>query len=258
MQRNHEWVLGPGPVVCTGAPASCQGFVELINRTAEEVRPKTIAITGLELGSRQGAPPLAATVSARLGPHQRLRVPIEVVLDPATRPGSYRGHLSCESQQEDIVIHVLEHSDLNIVPNRLTIKAGANETVALPVLITNLGNIEFTPPESVSLHLEHELEIGRLLDTALIAAGRQGLTKFLDRFVEELADFAIGPAQVQFKPGAVKFCAGESRQVELEIHLPENLKENRSYRGMLKFWNARLTLDVECLGQPKAMRRRPK
>lgn len=264
MERNHEaaqqakWVLGPGPIVCTGAPASCQGYVELINHTAEDVQPKTIAIAGLELGLGQGAAPPAARVSARLGPHERLRAPIEVVLDPATPPGSYKGQVSCGSQREDIVIHVLENWNLNIVPHRLTIKASANETVALPVLITNLGNIEFTLPNSVSLHFEHDLEIGQLLDTALMAAGRQGFAKFLDRFVEELADSAIGPATVQFKPGGARVCAGETKQVELEIHFPANLRESILYRGMMKLWNARLTLDVECLGQPKATRRRPR
>ena len=232
--------------------------MELINKSAEDVEPKALAITNLEPRSEHGRLPTAARVSVRLGPHERLRVPIEVALDAATPPGSYAGQLSCGSQREDVVINVLENWDLRIVPQRVTIKASANETVVLPVLITNLGNIELALPDSVSLHLEHDLEIGRLLDTALIAAGRQGFAKFLDRFVEELAGSAIDPATVQFKPGAVKFRAGETRQVELEIHLPPNLHENRLYRGMMKFWNARLTLDVECLGQPKATRRRPR
>jgi hypothetical protein len=261
MESNDEapeakWGLGPGPIVCTGGPASCQGYVVLINRTAEDVHPKAIAITGLELGSRQGTPPPAARVSARVGPYEHLRVPIELALDPATPPGNYKGQLSCGSQREDVVIHVLENRDLRIVPNRLTINASADETVALPVLIANLGNIEFTLPDSVSLHLEHDLEIGRHLDTALTAAGKQGFAKVLDRFVQELADSAVSAATVQFKPGGARVCAGETMQVELEIHFPANLQQRSFYRGMMKFWNARLTLDVECLGQPKATRRR--
>jgi hypothetical protein len=230
--------------------------VELINNTAEDVQPKTISITGLELGSGQEAPP-AVTISARLRPHERLRVPIEVILDPATRPGNYKGQLCCGSQREDIVVHVLENWDLNIVPQRLTIKGSANEKVTLTVLIANIGNIELALPDSVSVHLEHDLEIRRHLNTALIVAGRQGFAKFLDRFVEELAGFAIGPATVRFKP-AGKFRAGENRQVELEVHLPPNLHEGRFYRGMMRLWNARLTLDVECLRQPKATRGRPR
>ncbi len=253
-----KWGLGPGPIVFTGSPASCQGYVELINNSAVDVEPEALAITGLEPGSGHGRLPTAARVSARLGPHQRLRVPIEVTLDPATPSGSYTGWLSCGSQREDVVVKVLENWDLRIVPQTVAIKASANETVALQIFITNLGNIEFTLPSPVSLYLEHDLEIGRHLSAALKAAGTEGFEKFLDRFVRELASGAVGAATVKFKPEGAGLHVGETKPVELQIHLPEDLQDNRVYRGTIKLRNARLVLEVESIVRPKAASRRQK
>src|SRR5262249_10081852 len=129
---------------------------------------------------------------------------------------------------------------------------------ALRILFTNLGNIEITLPNSISLYLEHNLEIGRHLNAALKTAGNQGFEKVLDRFVQELAQAAVSAATVQFKPEGAKFGTGETKQVELEIQLPEDLKKNRVYRGTMKFKNARLVLEVECTGAPNVSPRRQK
>jgi hypothetical protein len=252
----EKWGIGPGTVVFTGGPTSYQGYVELINNSAEEVAPDAIAITGLELSS--GRPPPAATVSARLGPHERLWAPIEMVLDPATPPGSYTGQLSCGSQKVDLVFNVLENWDLRIVPQKVTITAGVAETIVLRMLITNLGNSEFTAPSPASLHLTHDLDIGRHLNTALRAAGKEGYEKFLDRFVLELAGEAVGDATVQFKPEGAKFRTGETKPVELQIRLPDDLRTSGIYRGTMKLRNARLMLEVKCTGERKASPRRRK
>jgi len=256
--KEEKWGLGPGPIVFTGTPASCQGYVELINKSAEDVEPKAIAITGLEGLSAQGRLPEAAKVSVRLRPHQRLRVPIEVALDPTTPPGSYTGQLSCGSQTEDVVINVLEYWDLRIAPQNVTITASPGGRVPLRILFTNLGNTEVTLPKSVSLHLEHNLEINRHLDTALKATGQQGFQKFLDRLVQELAEAAVSAATVQFKPEGTRFHSSETKEVELEIQFPEDLKRNSIYKSTLKFKNARLVLEVECTTVPAASPRRPK
>jgi hypothetical protein len=254
----EKWGMGPGPIVFTGGPTSYQGYVELINSSAEELEPRAIAITDLELNSGQGRPPPAATVCARLGPYEHLWVPIEIVLDPATPPGSYTGQLSCGSQREDVVIKVPENWDLRIVPQRVTVIAGGDATVALRILITNLGNSEFTVPSPASVHLTHDLDIGRHLNTALRAAGKEGYEKFLDRFVLELAGDAVGDAIVQFKPEGAKFRTGETKPVELQIRLPDDLRTCGIYRGTMKLRNARLMLEVKCTGERKASPRRRK
>jgi hypothetical protein len=254
----EKWGLGAGPIVLTGRPASCQGYVELINRSAEDVEPRAVAITGLDLGSRQRHPPAVARVSARLGPHARVRAPIEVTLDPTTPPGSYTGQLYSGSQREELVIHVLENWDLRIVPQSVTVTARPGDKLALRIAITNLGNIEFTLPNSVPLHLDHKLELIQCLNTALRAAGRQGFEKVLDRFAQELAEGVVGPATVKFKLEDPRIRAGETKQVELEIQLPDEMKSDRGYAGKMRFKNTSLRIEVECKEAPQSSPRRQK
>jgi hypothetical protein len=256
--RDERCSLGRGPIGFAGAPMSCQGYVELINESAEHVAPKAIAITKLKPDPGQGRLPAPARVSVRLGPHQRVCVPIEVALDPTTPPGSYTGQLSCGSQTEEIVVNVLENWDLRILPGSVNITASPGERVAVRVLFTNLGNTDITLPDSLPLYLEDKLEIRRYLNAALKIASNQGYEKFLDRFVEELADAAVGTATVQFKTDGAKFRSGENKQVELQVQLPEDLKKNRVYKGLMKFKNARVVLEVECTNWPDMSQRRKK
>jgi hypothetical protein len=256
MEKCH---VGPGPIVFTGVPRACQGYVELINRSAEVIEPRSIAITHLDPSARQKQLPSAIRVSVRLEPHQHLQVPIEVALDPTTPPGTYKGQLSFGSQREDVVINVLESWDLRFVPQSLAVKAGAGAKVARRILVTNCGNIEFTPPASVSVFVDQNLDFGRHLNTALKEAGNEGYQKFLDRFVRELADDAVSNATVQFKcEKASSIHPGETRQVELQIQLPEDLKMNRVYKGAMKFGNTKLLLEVECTGASDVSPRRHK
>ncbi len=252
----EQWRLGPGPVILIGYPKSCRGHVELINKSAGSIEPKAIAITNLP-GSEQRLPP-AVRVSARLAPHQRLRVPIEMALDPTTPPGTYSAQLSCGSQKEDLVIHVLENWDLQILPHNVNIVGSTERRVAVRIFVTNLGNTEYALYGPVSLCLEHDLEIRRHLDSALRAAGKQGFEKFLDRFVQELSEAAVSEASLHFKPEQATIPPGETRAVELEIELPEDLKQNRVYKGTMKFRNAKVVLELDCTGVREGSPRRQK
>src|SRR5262249_30385618 len=155
MEKNEGEIekcdVGRGPIVFTGVPRACQGFVELINRSAEVVEPKTIAITTLDPHARQKHLPPPMRLSARLEPHEHPQLRMEVGLDPTTPPGSYKGQLSLGSQGRDVVINVLESSDLRFLPQSLTVKAGAGAKVPRRILVANFGNIEFAPPNSVSV-----------------------------------------------------------------------------------------------------------
>ena len=69
---------------------------------------------------------------------------------------------------------------------------------------------------------------------------------------------AVGAAKVRFKPEGARFLAGESKPVELQIELPEDLQEGRLYKATIRLRNARLLLEMECIGRSKAPPRRQK
>jgi hypothetical protein len=66
----------------------------------------------------------------------------------------------------------------------------------------------------------------------------------------------VSAATVQFKPEGVRFRAGETKPVELQIRLPDDLQTNSVYRGMIKLRNASLVLEVKCIVGSKASPRR--
>ncbi|HEY2815759.1 MAG TPA: hypothetical protein VGK44_01355 [Casimicrobiaceae bacterium] len=242
----EKWKLGSGAVVLSGRPTSCQGYVELINTSSETVEPRALAIAGLDFGVAQVRAPETARISARLAPHGRMRAPIEVALEPTTPPGNYTGQLRCGAQQEKLVIQVLESWDLRLLPQSVTVTAKPGEKFMLRTLIANLGNVELALPNSAQLPLEQKLDLGQSLNVALLAAGKQGFNQVLDRFAYALAEGAAGPATVSYGLEESRIRAGESRQVELEIRLPEEMKNGKVYTGRIRFKNALLRIEVEC------------
>ncbi len=258
----EKWELGPGPFVLSGPPPVCEGTVELVNRSEEELELTAIAIRHIDLKSQQSPGSAAVGTFARLGPHDRSRVAMRLTLDHTTPPGRYTGELCCGSQREQVLIQVLENWDLRIVPQSVIITASPGEKLALRVLITNLGNIEFNLQNADSIYLDDDQGINRLLlntlNTAIKEAGKQGFGKFLDRFVQEWAEAVVSPATVKSQSEGRVIRPGESKEVKLEIQLPEDLKKNKVYRGRMRFKNAALVLEVECTGAPEISPRRQK
>jgi hypothetical protein len=242
----EKWELGRGPVVLIGRPPVCQGFVDVINRSAERVRVRMISLAGVDLKSIPA--PVAARVFARLDPHERSRIPVQIRLHPAVSPGTYSGQLLCGSQKEPVVIHVLESERLEVNPRFLSITGRPKEKVNLRVFVTNQGNVNCTLRDVDLIYLEEKNDFCRSWTAAVKDSGKAGYEKFLDRFVSEMAAIGVNPAAVKIKSDPPEIHPGEVREVKVELRLPDNLKNNRVYSGTLVFKNVPLRLEVECNG----------
>src|SRR5271167_2701180 len=92
----EKWGLGRGPIVLAGRPPVCRGFIDVINKSPEKVRVRTISLASLDLKSVPA--PVAARVFVRLDPHERSRIPVQVHVHHTAPPGTYTGQLLCGSQ----------------------------------------------------------------------------------------------------------------------------------------------------------------
>lgn len=247
-----KWELGPGPFILTGQPPICEGTVELINKSAENLRLREIEIADLDFKSKQTPVPAAARTFARLGPHARSKFPVQLLVGDTLPPGTYTGQLRSGSQRKPVVVHVLERWDLRITPQSAILAGGPGEKLTLRAWITNHGNVNFDLPRSGLIFLEDELEIPRSLTLALKEAGNQGYQKFLDELVKALAENGVKSAPVKIHSEAPVIGPGEAQEVELEVRIPEDMKKNRVYRGSLRFKNTSLSLEVECNGLHEA------
>src|ERR1700737_608097 len=89
----EKWELGPGPFVLSGRPPVCEGTVELLNKSEEELKLTAIPITHIDLKSEQSSGSGTVETFARLGPYGRSRVAMRLTLDHPTPPGRYTGEL---------------------------------------------------------------------------------------------------------------------------------------------------------------------
>jgi hypothetical protein len=242
----EKWELGRGPITLVGRPPVCRGFVDIVNRSPEKVRVRTILLAGLDF--RSVPAPTTARVFVRLDPHERSRTPVQVHVHETVPPGTYTGELFCGSQKEPVVIHVLENESLDINPTSLSISGSSEQRVNLRIFVTNRGNVTYALRETDIVYLEERKEIRRSLTAALRDAGHTGYEKFLDRFVGELAATGVNPAAAKVRSENANIHPGEVREVKIELRLPDNLKKNRLYAGKLTFKNAQLLLEVECIG----------
>jgi hypothetical protein len=245
----EKWELGRGPVILVGRPPVCHGFVDLINKSAERIRVRLISLAGLDLKSIPA--PVTAHTFARLDPHERSRIPLQVNLHPAVSPGTYSGELLCGSQKEPVVLHVLESERLEVNPRFLSITGRPEEKINLRVFVTNHGNVPFTLRDTDLIYLEEKNDFCRSWTAAAKEAGKAGYEKFLDRFVSEMAAIGVNPAAVKIRSERSEIHPGEVREVKLELRLPDNVKNNRVYSGTLVFKNVPLRLEVECTGSAR-------
>lgn len=261
MERKNEleepkWELGPGPFVFSGCPPSCLGTVQLVNKSPDKVRVRAIQITGLDLKSVKGRGLEQANVSVRLGPHDRLSVSAQLFLDQSTPAGTYSGQLCCGSQREQVLVYVQENWDLRVIPDKLSIRARAGDKVTKLIFLTNRGNMTYSLGKVALVRLEERERTCRSLATSLTEAGKQGHSKFLDRLVHEMAESEVQPATVKIKVEENEVHPSETKEVELEIQLPQELKKNRTYKGRLALKSARLVLEIECTDGSKPTNRR--
>jgi hypothetical protein len=245
-RADENWTFGPGPFALSGRPPSLEGVVELINNTEQSRELTAIPLKNVALGSHRGPVPDHVTTLAQLGPRGRTRAIMRLTLDPATPPGRYEAQLGGGAQTERVLIQVLANWQLRVIPDAISVAASAGETLRLQVVFTNHGNMALELPATRSIDLDDTRGLIQLANVVAREVGKEGFTKFLDRFVHEWADDAVPPAEVQIKPRGHLIRPGETAEIELTIRLPETLKKGRTYRGKIQFKNASLSLEIEC------------
>jgi hypothetical protein len=243
---DENWALGSGPFVLSGRPPHLEGIVELTNRSARRLEVGAIALHGLNLKSHPGPVPEAVAAFARLDPNERASVRMRLTLDPTLPAGRYGAHLSCGAQHEEIVIEVLENITLSVNPAGVSISAAPGQKIKFQVFVSNRGNVATTPQAPDSIYLNEDRDVLEVASQVAKESGKDGFQKFLDRFLREWADGVAGPAAVHVKPRRTTLHPGETKEVEVEVDLPDDMRRKRVYKGKIRFRNAAFALEVDC------------
>ncbi|HXM50871.1 MAG TPA: hypothetical protein VN956_23715 [Pyrinomonadaceae bacterium] len=258
--------LGSGPFVFSGRPPYIQGVVNLINRSAEKIKVRSIVIEGAGIEPyRTGLLPqpekqklaerardsLQVKLAGRVDPYDNVNVYAQLTVAKFTPPGEYKAQVRFGQQQVPALIFVLENDNLRLTPDEIKIVAAPGERVTRSIYITNEGNVPFSTRKAAFAPLQALDMLHESLAIALNEAGHAGHAKFLDRFVERLADNEVQPAKVKIDLKEENIAPGETKCVEITIQLPADIKRKRTYTSTISFGNETLSVEVEVNGRDK-------
>jgi len=251
------WRLGRGPLIFHGAPPLCVGEIELINDSDKRILVRSIAASPKgDTASRAGLTQLR--VNARVEPNQRTRARAYFQVDRLMPPGTYAVDLAIGGRTEHAVVHVWQKANLTIDPRIIQLRSSGGETLKAVVIISNEGNVTESCREVALAYLEEHEWLGRAQVYAMRKTRKdEGILAYLDHLIEELKTTMPGEVEVKLRTEIPELRPGETREVELDITLPNDLHKNRTYYGFAPFMGTELKFKVECTSAGNSTSRRP-
>jgi len=200
------------------------GELVLINQSADKV--KVSALEARPAGrSRRSAHALPATqliLSARVPPRSEARARAVLQLDSHLPPGSYQAQVVCGDQKEALQIEVEEARELTVEPDAFVLRGQAGETLALPIVLSNEGNVPVAVDDLVKVWLEEREWIRRNLGRSLSEGDADDTYEDVaNRLLHHLRSSMVAPQGGLFEPlpgGAV--APGEQITRTLPITVP--------------------------------------
>jgi hypothetical protein len=170
------------------------------------------------------------------------------LLIPGSVPaGEYAGELTWSDGSFPVVIAVRADTRVHVVPPDLRVRAGGGQTATVSVVVHNAGNVPVEVRKVDAVALEHS----RALDRAIIA-GLTGKARHLDRFgvaADSLADDQVGVARAVVVGGGGTVAPGETREVVLELRLPDKLDAGTTYAGNWSVGGVEVPVLVEAVAR---------
>lgn len=257
------------PIILAGAPRALRGSVQLRNPGAGRMVVREAWFHSGAVGTRAvDSPParIAASLTATLEPGEEQPVALRLNIGRHTPPGEYRGELEVAGQRQPVLLQVTEVVRLDITPRQVVVDQVGDEAVVKRIVLTNEGNVPLTIGPIGRVPLAEELLLRRGVRGTLAASGNVGRV-LADVFAEFIQDEAtalvreVGAIEVQHKGGAVVLQPGESRALDLQVRLPDQLERNARYLARVPLYTATLEFVVVRTGDPPTKaepRSRPK
>jgi hypothetical protein len=169
-------------------------------------------------------------------------VGLRLVLPDATPPGSYRGALRLSKREITLQAEVSADTALALLPASVTASAPQGGTGALGLTAINTGNLPVAVPERQGVGLFATEGLDRALGSAFGAKVERGLERF-DALGSALAHEHGGVMEVRAEAGSLK--PGETREIELELSLPDGARAGESYFGFWMAGGSRVQIDLQ-------------
>jgi hypothetical protein len=236
------------PLVLAGPPGELTGQIRLHNPGDAKVvlRDAGIKDPSGVLRLMSARHPLEPTV---LRPDQGDDVPLSISVDPSTPPGDYDVELEVGGRSRAAVLHVHEVFDLTVQPRTLVVVNQTGLAQQKRLTISNDGNVAFTiaDPGTVELHDDRprDREVLRVAIEPLLDRDQPDLEALVVALLAAAREDGerLGCLAVRTRGRKIEIRPGETKPVDLEITVVDELPSNRRYRGHLPI----LTRDVDVI-----------
>ena len=235
-----------------GKPSSCLGNIHLRNRTDEKLRVKRIPLSASKLAGPVKVLVRDLEVFAVLPPGAEAHICCKIPLPPQTPPGKYSAQALMGEARKPVLVDVLESWDIALIPTELSLRPADGKRLVHTIQVTNHGNMPWEIHGAALAPLQEKNGIHRNIFLSLKNCVKGGYEGVLNDFAARMKETVVEPAKIKIISKTAFLQPGETREMDLEISLPANVKRNRRYSGEVPFENARLLLDIEVRGKSAA------
>jgi len=238
--KRKELEVGEAALFFAGQPPELLGYLEVRNLSQERFKVRDVSLKNLQLKGPRSARLDFARTLAKIDPGESVRVPVRLQVSSETPPGVYDGLIECNGKLRHVKVQVMQSWRLELLPVAQSFKVRSKEPVRASVRITNTGNMPYALHHTIEFTWKEKRCTPK---TSLAELGDKpnGVKSERSKGEGKLEGMlAIRGRQHLLNPG-------ETRDVELEIDVPEGLRPSRLYCGCVPFEQARLQLDLEIL-----------
>jgi hypothetical protein len=226
----------------SGPPKEVTGTIPLVNDGSEKQKIRSIAVKAGKLLGAARLPFHEVPFYARLYGGEQASVPATLVLDAQTPPGSYDLEFTVGAHTLAATAYVSEVIDLRIDPTQITILAGSATSYTRTLVVENAGNVPLPTGPQCDAPIFDSFDLVGTFLTGLNKGNRESVESMTRAFLNEWADLKVG--MLVTKRPAIILGPGEKRAVEVEFHLPADLKPLHHYHVNLQLYNATLAVDI--------------
>jgi hypothetical protein len=226
----------------SGPPKSLTGTIPLVNTGSEKQKIRSVAVKSDKLLGAARLPLREIAFYARLYGGEQVSVPATLVLDPQTPPGSYDLELTVGARTLAATANVSEVVDLRLDPVDVTILAGSATSYTRTLVVENAGNVSLPTGAQCEAPIFDSFDLVSTFLIGLNKGDRQSAESMTKAFLNEWANLKGGTLVTKRK--AMVLAPGQKLAVDIEFHLPADLKPLRHYRANLQLYNAVLSVDI--------------
>lgn len=230
------------PIVFYGPPGRLRGTVRVRNGSDEKVKLATLPLrrSTLPATAQQAS---AISLAARLYPNLDARLPATIALDPTTPPGTYEASVDLGAGEQPVLMHVVEHVDLRIEPQRVFIHTDGELTFRREMVAENAGNVPLELGSQCIVPLGDLADVRTALRGGLKGACEAKASEdVLKAFFCALSQQQAGDLSITRQP--ITLAPGETSAAVVTFTLPDNIRRFRRYVVELPLYTAVVEVEI--------------